>query len=379
MRRKPFLQFLTQGKQHAAKHAVLLHKRFQLSPLGRGTPRMTDVHLSRETMLRQMGAHFADALVSRERHVRNGLMGNQHHEPVARCVGTAAGCLEAVAPPVVNQNQPLFGELLQRGPDCRATHLKHIAQPPLARERLRPGVAFDRLAHRGRDLRGQRKSPRDVDASGLTGHKNLPVERCRFCAELKLDSLGMNVPSKVPIWSAVPTPLTPDLKVDVASVARMVAAAVSEGIEGLFIAGTCGEGPWLPDRERRRLMDAAVHTAAGRLKIAAQVSDNSVPRILDNAAVAAKAGVDFAIIASPAIMLNATPERIVAHFTEAATECPLPVGIYDLGRHRSVMIPEDSLKAIYLLPQVHFVKDSSGSPERRACALAAPPEKPKLR
>lgn len=189
----------------------------------------------------------------------------------------------------------------------------------------------------------------------------------------------MYVSSKVPIWSAVPTPLTPDLKVDVASVARMVAAAVSEGIEGLFIAGTCGEGPWLPDRERRRLMDAAVHAAAGRLKIAAQVSDNSVPRILDNAAVAAKAGVDFAIIASPAIMLNATPERIAAHFTEAATECPLPVGIYDLGRHRSVMIPEDSLKAIYLLPQVHFVKDSSGSPERRACALAARREKPKLR
>jgi 4-hydroxy-tetrahydrodipicolinate synthase len=177
----------------------------------------------------------------------------------------------------------------------------------------------------------------------------------------------------------VPTPLTPDLKVDEASVARMVAAAVDDGVEGLFIAGTCGEGPWLPDRERRRLMDATVQAAAGRLKVAAQVSDNSVPRILDNAAVAAEAGVDYAIIAPPATLLNATPERIVALFTEAATACPLPVGIYDLGRHRPVMIPEDRLKEIYLLPQVSFVKDSSGLPERRAIAVAARREKPALR
>jgi dihydrodipicolinate synthase/N-acetylneuraminate lyase len=43
------------------------------------------------------------------------------------------------------------------------------------------------------------------------------------------------------------------------------------------------------------------------------------------------------------------------------------------------MIPEDRLKELYLLPQVHLVKDSSGSPERRAIALAARREKPTLR
>ena len=84
-----------------------------------------------------------------------------------------------------------------------------------------------------------------------------------------------------------------------------------------------GEGPWLPDRERRRMMHAAVRTAGGRLKIAAQVSDNSVPRILDNAAMAAEAGVDFAIIAPPATLLNATPDRVTALFVEAASRCQI--------------------------------------------------------
>lgn len=189
----------------------------------------------------------------------------------------------------------------------------------------------------------------------------------------------MTHPARISFWSAVPTPLTPGLQVDTESVGRMVEAAVADGMEGLFVAGTCGEGPWLPDRERRRLMAAAVAAAAGRLRIAAQVSDNSVPRILDNAALAADCGADFAIIAPPATLLNATPDRIVALFAGAAQACPLPVGIYDLGRHRPIMIPEDRLKELYLLPQVKLVKDSSGAPERRAAALAAKAEKPELR
>ena len=181
----------------------------------------------------------------------------------------------------------------------------------------------------------------------------------------------MHNPAGVPIWSAVPTPLRADLTVDVVSLERMIAASIAEGVEGLFVAGTCGEGPWLPDRERRVLMAAAVKASAGRLKIAAQVSDN--------AQMAADCGVDFAIIAPPATLLNATPERITALFAEAAQRCPLPVGIYDLGKHRPIMIPEDRLKELYLLPQVKLVKDSSGMPERRAIALAARAEKPTLR
>jgi len=180
------------------------------------------------------------------------------------------------------------------------------------------------------------------------------------------------------IWSAVPTPLHPDLTVDADAVQKTVAAAIQDDIQGLFLAGTCGEGPWLPDRERRRLVETAAKAAGGRLKIAAQVSDNSVPRILDNIKAAAAAGADYAIIAAPALFMNATPERIAALFEEAATLSPLPVGIYDLGRHRPITIPEDRLMQLYLLPNVHLVKDSSGSPERRAVALAARLKKPTL-
>ena len=86
----------------------------------------------------------------------------------------------------------------------------------------------------------------------------------------------------------------------------MVRDAIAGGMQGLFLAGTCGEGPWLPDLERTRLVKAAVKAGAGKLKIAAQVSDNSVPRILDNVARMADAGAD--ITASQLAVPAAAPE-----------------------------------------------------------------------
>lgn len=189
----------------------------------------------------------------------------------------------------------------------------------------------------------------------------------------------VNSLSAVHLWSAVPTPLNNDLTVDVPAVERTIRDAIAGGIQGVFLAGTCGEGPWLPDRERSRLVKATVAAAGGKLKIAAQVSDNSVPRILDNVARMAEAGADFGIIAAPATMLNATPDRVAGLFIEAASASPLPVGIYDLGRHRPISIPENRLKEIYLLPNVKLVKDSSGSPDRRAIALEARAQKPTLK
>lgn len=184
--------------------------------------------------------------------------------------------------------------------------------------------------------------------------------------------------SSVPVWSAVPTPLTSDLRLDEASVERMVHAAIGDGINGLFLGGTCGEGPWLRDGDRVRLVKVVKKASAGRLKIAVQISDNSILRVIDNATLLAAAGADYGIIAPPATFMNATPERIVEFFTGAAEGCPLPVGIYDLGRHRPVVIPANRLQDIYLLPNVHIVKDSSGSPERRQAALAARKAKPSL-
>jgi 4-hydroxy-tetrahydrodipicolinate synthase len=178
------------------------------------------------------------------------------------------------------------------------------------------------------------------------------------------------------VWSAMPTPLTGDLKIDKASVKRMVEHHVRLGVKGLFVAGTCGEGAWLTPRQIDELIATTAKATAGRMLIAAQVTDNSVARVLENIDRAAAAGADIAVIAPPNFLLNATPENLTSMYRQAVRQSKLPVGIYDRGRHGAVPVPIDVLCEIVAEKNVVLLKDSSSDPERREKMLAARKKSP---
>jgi len=167
------------------------------------------------------------------------------------------------------------------------------------------------------------------------------------------------------VWSATPTPFTHRMRVDAVAVRLLVEHHLRLDIKGLFLCGTCGEGPWMPDRERRTLVRTAVKAARGRLVIAVQVTDNSAARILENMRAAAADGADLAVIAPPFFLMNATSDNVTKLYLEAIRGCPLPVGIYDRGqRHAGAVVTDDALRRICAEPKVILIKDSSSDPER---------------
>lgn len=181
------------------------------------------------------------------------------------------------------------------------------------------------------------------------------------------------------VWSATPTPFTKDLKVDTVAVRKMVEHHLRLGVRGLFLAGTCGEGPWMPDAERRRLVRAVRRFSRDRLMIAVQVTDNSASRVVANVRAAKADGAHIAVVAPPLFFLNANPQTLTNHYRQILRESELPVGIYDRGRHSSVVIPESVLATIYADRRVIMVKDSSSDNQRREIALAARRKRPRLR
>lgn len=180
------------------------------------------------------------------------------------------------------------------------------------------------------------------------------------------------------VWSATPTPLNEDLSLDLDSIEPMVEHHLKLDIRGLFVAGSCGEGPWLPDTDRRELVREVAHCNDERMAIAVQVTDNSAARVIDNMNRAAEDGGDVAVIAQPFFRLNKSPEGIRAMYLQAIEESPLPVGIYELGERGPMPIPTEVLAEIYRHPKVAMIKDSSGSEERREVCLAAREERPEI-
>jgi dihydrodipicolinate synthase/N-acetylneuraminate lyase len=185
------------------------------------------------------------------------------------------------------------------------------------------------------------------------------------------------------VWSAAPTPLDDRLGVDIESVKRMVDHHHRLGVRGLFLAGTNGEGPWLPERELRTLVRAVVRANRGRMAIAVQVTDNSAARIIDNISRAADDGADVAVIAPPYFGMSyasprETEKRLEALYLEAVGRSPLPVGIYDRGNYSAVVIPEKVLGRVYREPNVAIVKDSSVIASHLVLAIKARDKRPKL-
>lgn len=180
------------------------------------------------------------------------------------------------------------------------------------------------------------------------------------------------------IWSATPTPFLKG-EVDAVAVEKMIEQHFRSGVAGIFLAGTCGEGPWMREQHFRDLLRMSVQATAGRFPLAANITSNSAEQALDKARVAQEAGVDLVIISGPFFLINATPENLLRFYLKVVEASPLPVGFYDLGKHQRYFLPEAQLKEIYQHPKIKWVKDSSGDPVRQKIALQARDSRPDLR
>jgi len=185
-------------------------------------------------------------------------------------------------------------------------------------------------------------------------------------------------PQRGQVWSATPTPFLSDGRVDVASVRRMVSHHVDLGVAGVMLAGTCGEGSWIRDTDRETLVRTAVEAAEGQLAVALQVTDNSAVRTLDNIERAEAWGVEIAVVAAPAFFLNATPQRLLSHYSTIASRSSLPVGLYDRGNHSPYVLPESLFPELLSNPNIVVVKDSSQLEARRNAYLKARAARPDL-
>jgi 4-hydroxy-tetrahydrodipicolinate synthase len=185
-------------------------------------------------------------------------------------------------------------------------------------------------------------------------------------------------PSDKIIWSATPTPFLADGSLDLASLDKLVDQHLRLGVTGLFMAGTCGEGPLMLNAQRDELVRATRRLAAKRLHIAAQVSDTSAARVRDNIARAQDAGADSVVIAAPWLGGFATEGFVRRYFTEAMEFAALPVGIYVLKQPADSALDLALWTEIASHPKVSYIKDSSSTPEYMRAFVAIKTKRPAL-
>jgi 4-hydroxy-tetrahydrodipicolinate synthase len=173
-------------------------------------------------------------------------------------------------------------------------------------------------------------------------------------------------------WYIVPTPFAADGGLDLASLGRLVDAAVAWGVDGLTVMGVMAEPGALSADERAASLRTVFDAAAGRLPIAVGCSAAAITTTLELVSQARGLGACAAMVAAPPLLRNV--DQLPDYFKRAA-EGGLPLVIQDEPNATGVLIPVSILLAAATSSGSRTMKiEDPPTPAKIARLLGAAPD-----
>lgn len=161
------------------------------------------------------------------------------------------------------------------------------------------------------------------------------------------------------IYPAAVTPFDKNGRVDMLSVARMLAWFEAAGCEGAVLAGTNGEGPSLSAVEKRDLLREAM-PLKGKLDLILGVATPSSDEAEWLCKQAYKDGAKAVLLMAPSYFREASDDGIALWFEQVMSRSPLPVLIYNFPQRTGITLSAELLARLASHEKCAGAKDSSG-------------------
>ncbi len=158
------------------------------------------------------------------------------------------------------------------------------------------------------------------------------------------------------------TPLTPDERIDVPSLRRLVNFLIDSGAHGIWAAGTTGEFAALEDDQRLLAIEKTVEEVNGRVPVIGNVSAPGTKIAIDMAKALAECGLD-GIAATPPYYYLYDQGEIADHFRAISDAASQPVWIYNIPITVKLVVEPATMADLAAEGTVVGLKDSSGSGE----------------
>lgn len=155
------------------------------------------------------------------------------------------------------------------------------------------------------------------------------------------------------------TPLSGRDSLDKEGSYRLVEHIIKGGVNGVFALGSTGEGPCLSYRLRREMIRETCQSVSSRIPVLVAISDTSIEESIDLAKVAADAGADAVVLATP-YYFPAGQTELLQYVRTIVPELPLPVMLYNMPALTKVWFEVETLRKLVDLDGVIGIKDSSG-------------------
>lgn len=177
------------------------------------------------------------------------------------------------------------------------------------------------------------------------------------------------------VIAPIPTPFDAETG-DVAPVAlrQVTRALLSQGLDGIAVAGSTGEGELLDPDERVRLVEWLRDVVPADRWLVAGTAAESTRATVRASQEAAAAGADLVLVRPPAYFGSLlSPAALADHYARLADESPVPVIVYNIPRYTHVMLADSVLRALAEHDNIVGFKESSGDLKVLASFRAAAP------
>lgn len=191
--------------------------------------------------------------------------------------------------------------------------------------------------------------------------RNAAPQSPKFPVERK----SMNVPHFQGVIVPIVTPLTPDERVDTASLRRLVDYLIDSGVHGIWAAGTNGEFAALRDEQRILAIETIVEAADSRVPVIGNVSAPATAATIDLARSLAGSKLD-GIAATPPYYYHYDQAELSNHFRAVSAASKHPLWIYNFPAMTKLTVEPATIADLAADGAVVGVKDSSGAGEALA-------------
>lgn len=161
------------------------------------------------------------------------------------------------------------------------------------------------------------------------------------------------------VYPASVTPMTPDGKMDLPAIARLLGYFKAAGCKGAVLAGTNGEGPSLSAVEKRDLVRLAVPIIPD-FHIVAGIATPSLEEAVWLANQAHKANAAAGLVMAPGYFREASEDAIARWFESLFEQTELPILVYNFPQRTGITITHSLMARLAKHPLMAGLKDSSG-------------------
>jgi 4-hydroxy-tetrahydrodipicolinate synthase len=154
-----------------------------------------------------------------------------------------------------------------------------------------------------------------------------------------------------------------DNRIDFMSLERLLEYQIKNGVDGIIVAGSTGEGLSLNNDEYQALLQAAVDITKKRVPIIAGCNSSSTDFAINQVMQVQKIALDGLMCTTP-FYIRPTQEGLYQHFKAIDDVAELPIMIYSVPKRTGVDFNDETILRLAELNNIVALKDATGDLNR---------------